>query len=95
MEIKLQDIDLINELYNLNLLINSHRSVLTQCINSKCDTLSKSFQAYQNKYNDYCQRFKEKKQEVKIKYIIPNISSNKKYTWQLNYETGVITINFQ
>ena len=43
MEIKIQDINFINELRNLNALIDSHNSVLTQCIKSKCNINNNSF----------------------------------------------------
>lgn len=92
MEIKIQDINFINELRNLSALVDSHNSVLTQCIESKCNINNNSFQIYQNKYNDYCRRFKEKKHELELKYIIPILGSNIKYNWELNYDTGIITI---
>lgn len=92
MEIKIQDINFINELRNLSTLIDSHSSVLTQCIESKCNISNNSFQTYQNKYNEYCERFKEKKQELETKYIIPVLGTNIKYNWELNYDSGIITV---
>lgn len=92
MEIKIQDINFINELRNLSALIDSHNSVLTQCIEFKYNINNDSFQAYQNKYNEYCKRFKEKKQELETKYIIPVLGTNIKYNWELNYGSGIITV---
>ena len=92
MEIKIQDINFINELRNLSALIDSHSSVLTQCIESKYNINNDSFQTYQNKYNEYCKRFKEKKQELETKYIIPVLGTNIKYNWELNYDSGIITV---
>lgn len=92
MEIKIQDINFINELRNLSALIDSHSSVLTQCIESKYNINNDSFQVYQNKYDEYCKRFKEKKQELETKYIIPVLGTNLKYNWELNYDSGIITV---
>lgn len=96
MEILITDSNLVNDLHSLNILIDSYQAIITQYINSNYDIINDSFKTYQNEYYNNYNEFNNKKKELKTKYIDPMlINSNDKYSWELNYDTSIVTINFQ
>lgn len=95
MEILIADSNLVNDLHSLNILIDSYQAIITQYINSNYDITNDSFKTYQNEYYNNYNEFNNKKKELKTKYIDPVLNSNDKYSWELNYDTSMVTINFQ
>lgn len=95
MEILITDSNLVNDLHSLNILIDSYQAIITQYINSNHDITNDSFKIYQNEYYNNYNEFNNKKKELKTKYIDPILNSNNKYSWELNYDTSIVTINFQ
>ena len=53
------------------------------------------FQKYQKEYEEKLFSFEITKKELEKEYITPIIKENTKYSWNLNYNTNILTLNIE
>lgn len=70
---------------------STRRDTITFMLTNNMDITTDSFKAYQKEMNEFYVKFNKVKDEIQNQYVLP-IIGDKKVSWTLNYETGLLTI---
>lgn len=90
--VKVENQELINLIESLHYEVNSRKDLIAFMLNSNMRTDTTAYERYNKEYMEFYIQYNEAKNKLEQMYVRTAVENPK--DWNLDFETGEITINY-